>query len=71
MTRPDLTPGQLELLDLLDSGLTLVQIGKKLWIQERTARTNASRLRRALGAKTNAQAVGIGYRLGFLPAAKS
>ena len=68
--RPDLTPRQLEILDLLDDGLTLVQIGKKFWVEEKTMRQHAYRLRLALGAKTNAQAVGIGHRLGLLPVVK-
>lgn len=63
----DLTPRQLEVLDLLDEGLTLAEISKKLWIEQKTARVHAWRIRRALGARTTAQAMGIAYRRGILP----
>lgn len=66
--KPRLTKQQRKVLAMLDSGLTLRQISTRLQVNERSARDHARLMRRALGAETNAQAVGIGHRQGILSA---
>lgn len=61
-----LSTQQLEILGLLDEGLTTTEIGEKLWIERNTVGTHTWRMRKRLGAKTNPQLVGMAYRLGLL-----
>jgi DNA-binding NarL/FixJ family response regulator len=62
----DLTARQLEVLQLLDAGLTQHEIARKLFLEHATVRNHATDMRRKLGAQTCAHAVGIAYRLGIL-----
>jgi len=66
----ELTARQLEVLQLLDAGLTQHEIARRLFLEHATVRNHTTDLRRKLGANTCAHAVGIGHRLGILSTPK-
>jgi len=61
-----LTPREMEVLVLLKDGLTYAEIGSRLSIGERTARTHVVNIQAKLGAANNAQAIARAFELGLL-----
>lgn len=61
-----LTPREMEVLTLLKEGLTYAEIGSRLSIGERTARTHVVSIQAKLGAANNAQAIARAFELGLL-----
>lgn len=61
-----LTDRQMQVLVLLDAGLTQREIAAHLWLEHGTVRNHVLELRHRLGARTPAHAVGIGHRTGLL-----
>jgi DNA-binding CsgD family transcriptional regulator len=61
-----LTPRQLEVLHLLDHGLSTVQIAHRLGIQPDTVRNHISALLRTLGVHSRLEAVAEGRRRGLI-----
>lgn len=62
---PDLTPRELEMVELMLAGLNDRQIAERLGVGYEAARSYGKNLRRKLGAKTRAQAVGRLIQLGI------
>lgn len=62
----DLTPRQLETLDLLADGLSTDEIAARLGVTRETARNYIRRLLRSLGARSRVEAVARGKALGLL-----
>ncbi|NUS82717.1 MAG: helix-turn-helix transcriptional regulator [Streptomyces sp.] len=63
---PSLTPREVEFLERLAQGQTAQDIARAWFYEESSARTIGDRLRKKLGAKTNAQAVLVACRAGIL-----
>lgn len=63
---PELRTRELQILNLLSHGLTYDQIGDTLGIARGTVRTYINMLYRALGVKTQAEAVRVGFELELL-----
>ena len=61
------TPRELEILDLIASGMSNREIAEKLFVSENTVKTHSSRLFDKLGAKRRTQAVQLGKELGLIP----
>lgn len=61
------TPRELEILELIASGLSNREIAAKLFVSENTVKTHSSRLFDKLDAKRRTQAVQIGKELGLIP----
>jgi len=61
------TPRELEILDLIASGMSNREIAEKLFVSENTVKTHSSRLFDKLGAKRRTQAVQLGKQLGLIP----
>lgn len=59
---PDLTPRQLEVLRLIAEGLTLQEVGERLWLARSTVKTHLSNVMQALGARTRSHAVALAYQ---------
>ncbi|MFK0182022.1 helix-turn-helix transcriptional regulator [Streptomyces xanthochromogenes] len=57
---------ELDVLAGIARGLPYAHIGAELGLVADTVKTHAQRLRAKLGARDNAHAVGIGFRLGLL-----
>jgi DNA-binding NarL/FixJ family response regulator len=55
-----ITPRELEILELIASGLSNREIAEKLFVSENTVKTHSSRLFDKLGAKRRTQAVQLG-----------
>jgi DNA-binding NarL/FixJ family response regulator len=62
-----LTPRELEILELIASGLSNREIAAKIFISENTVKTHSSRLFDKLGAKRRTQAVQLGKERGLIP----
>ena len=62
-----ITPRELEILDLIASGLSNREIAEKLFVSENTVKTHASRLFDKLGARRRTQAVQIGKTARLIP----
>jgi DNA-binding CsgD family transcriptional regulator len=62
-----ITPRELEILELIASGLSNREIAEKLFVSESTVKTHSSRLFDKLSAKRRTQAVQIAKELGLLP----
>jgi DNA-binding CsgD family transcriptional regulator len=62
-----ITPRELEILDLIASGMSNGEIAEKLFVSESTVKTHSSRLFDKLSAKRRTQAVQIGKELGLIP----
>jgi DNA-binding NarL/FixJ family response regulator len=56
----------MEVLVLLKNGLTYAEIGSRLFIGERTARTHVVNIQEKLGAANNAQTIARAFELGVL-----
>ncbi len=61
------TRRELEILELIASGMSNREIAGKLFVSENTVKTHSSRLFDKLSAKRRTQAVQIGKELGLIP----
>ena len=61
------TPRELEILELIASGLSNKEIAGKIFVSENTVKTHSSRLFEKLGAKRRTQAVQLGKEGGLIP----
>jgi DNA-binding CsgD family transcriptional regulator len=62
-----ITKRELEILELIATGLSNREIANKLFVSENTVKTHSSRLFDKLSAKRRTQAVQIGKELGLIP----
>lgn len=62
-----ITPRELEILQLIATGLSNREIAARLFVSENTVKTHSSRLFEKLSAKRRTQAVQIGKELGLIP----
>ena len=62
-----ITPRELEILELIASGLSNREIAGKIFVSENTVKTHSSRLFDKLGAKRRTQAVQLAKQAGLLP----
>ena len=62
-----ITKRELEILELIASGMSNREIADKLFVSENTVKTHSSRLFDKLSAKRRTQAVQIGKELGLIP----
>jgi NarL family two-component system response regulator LiaR len=62
-----ITRRELEILELIASGMSNREIAEKLFVSENTVKTHSSRLFDKLGAKRRTQAVQLGKELGLIP----
>jgi DNA-binding CsgD family transcriptional regulator len=62
----ELTPRELEVLELLADGLRNAEIAERLFLSPRTVDHHVSAIRRKLGARTRGEAVAVAGRLGLL-----
>jgi DNA-binding CsgD family transcriptional regulator len=62
-----ITPRELEILELIASGLSNREIAEKLFVSENTVKTHSSRLFDKLSARRRTQAVQMGKELGLIP----
>jgi PAS domain S-box-containing protein len=65
---PELTPRQREILELIASGRSTVDIAKELTLSTETVRNHLRSLLRELGAHTRVEAIATAQRLGLLSA---
>jgi DNA-binding CsgD family transcriptional regulator len=63
----EITPRELEILELIAKGLSNREIAEKLFVSENTVKTHGSRVFDKLGAKRRTQAVQFGKEFGLLP----
>jgi ATP/maltotriose-dependent transcriptional regulator MalT len=61
------TPRELEILELIASGLSNREIADKIFVSENTVKTHSSRLFDKLGARRRTQAVQLGKQDGLIP----
>ena len=61
-----LSTRELQVLSLLESGMTLDEIGHSLFVSRNTVKTHVSRTYRKLGAHDRDEAVSTAHRLGLL-----
>lgn len=61
------TRRELEILELIATGMSNREIAEKLFVSENTVKTHSSRLFDKLGAKRRTQAVQMGKELGLIP----
>ena len=62
-----ITPREIEILELIASGMSNREIAEKLFVSENTVKTHSSRVFDKLGARRRTQAVQLGKELGLLP----
>jgi len=62
-----ITPREIEILELIASGLSNREIAERLFVSENTVKTHSSRLFEKLGAKRRTQAVQLGKAEGLIP----
>jgi DNA-binding CsgD family transcriptional regulator len=62
-----ITPRELEILELIASGLSNREIAAKLFVSENTVKTHSSRLFDKLSARRRTQAVQLGKEMGLIP----
>jgi DNA-binding CsgD family transcriptional regulator len=62
-----ITPRELEILQLIASGLSNREIAEKLFVSENTVKTHSSRVFDKLGARRRTQAVQLGKEFGLIP----
>lgn len=65
--RLGLTPRELQILELIASGLSNKEIAAQIYVSENTVKTHSSRLFEKLNARRRTQAVQLGKELGILP----
>lgn len=63
----ELTPRELEILELVAEGLSNREIGERLFVSENTVKTHCSRLFDKLGARRRTQAIQIGRAARLIP----
>jgi DNA-binding CsgD family transcriptional regulator len=63
----EITPRELEILELIASGMSNREIAEKLFVSENTVKTHSSRVFDKLGAKRRTQAVQLGKEFGLIP----
>jgi DNA-binding CsgD family transcriptional regulator len=63
----EITPRELEILELMAKGMSNREIAEKLFVSENTVKTHSSRVFDKLGAKRRTQAVQLGKEFGLLP----
>jgi ATP/maltotriose-dependent transcriptional regulator MalT len=61
------TPRELEILELIASGLSNREIAERIFVSENTVKTHSSRLFDKLGARRRTQAVQLGKQAGLIP----
>lgn len=62
-----LTPRELEILELIASGLSNKEIAESIYVSENTVKTHSRRVFEKLKARRRTQAVQVGKELGILP----
>ena len=62
-----ITKRELEILELIASGMSNREIADRLFVSENTVKTHSSRLFEKLSAKRRTQAVQIGKEMGLIP----
>ena len=62
-----ITPRELEILELIASGLSNREIAEAIFVSENTVKTHSSRLFNKLGARRRTQAVQLGKKAGLIP----
>jgi DNA-binding CsgD family transcriptional regulator len=62
-----ITPRELEILELIATGMSNREIAGKLFVSENTVKTHSSRVFDKLGAKRRTQAVQLGKEFGLIP----
>ncbi|MEP7064532.1 MAG: response regulator transcription factor [Gemmatimonadota bacterium] len=67
LERLGITPRELEILELIASGLSNREIAEKIFVSENTVKTHSSRLFDKLGANRRTQAVRLGKQAGLIP----
>ena len=63
----EVTPRELEILELIAKGMSNREIAEKLFVSENTVKTHSSRVFDKLGAKRRTQAVQMGKEFGLIP----
>jgi DNA-binding CsgD family transcriptional regulator len=63
----EITPRELEILNLIAQGLSNREIAERLFVSENTVKTHSSRLFDKLSARRRTQAVQLGKELGLIP----
>lgn len=63
----EITPRELEILQLIAKGMSNREIAEKLFVSENTVKTHGSRVFDKLGAKRRTQAVQFGKEFGLIP----
>jgi len=63
----EITRRELEILELIATGLSNREIAEKLFVSENTVKTHSSRVFDKLGAKRRTQAVQLGKEFGLIP----
>jgi DNA-binding CsgD family transcriptional regulator len=63
----EITPRELEILELIAAGLSNREIAEKLFVSENTVKTHSSRVFDKLGARRRTQAVQLGKEFGLIP----
>ncbi len=63
----EITPRELEILELMAKGMSNREIADKLFVSENTVKTHSSRVFDKLGAKRRTQAVQLGKECGLIP----
>jgi DNA-binding NarL/FixJ family response regulator len=66
MVRPSLTPRESAVLELISTGASYPEIGRDLGIEINTVRTHVRSLYDKMGVENRAEAVNLGWTLGFL-----
>ena len=64
----DLSPRESEILQRIAAGLTNIEIGRELFISEKTVRNHVTRIFEKLGVQSRAQAIVLAKDHGLLPA---
>jgi NarL family two-component system response regulator LiaR len=62
-----ITRRELEILELIASGMSNREIAEKIFVSENTVKTHSSRLFDKLGARRRTQAVQLGKQAGLIP----
>jgi DNA-binding CsgD family transcriptional regulator len=62
-----ITPRELEILELIASGLSNKEIAARVFVSENTVKTHSSRVFEKLGARRRTQAVQLGKELRLIP----
>ena len=63
----EITPRELEILELIAKGMSNREIAEKLFVSENTVKTHSSRVFDKLGAKRRTQAAQLGKEFGLIP----